>query len=431
MRDAAVSPVKDHAVALPNLDAIIRGLLYVYIFCLPFKRLLFVERNGFIILVVLLSLWCVVNRRHFFTRTPIDLPLLAFIGWVAVTVPFATSPLYSLKEFAKLLQQGLIFYVVVYFFRDGVSRKRLVWLLVGGLAVISAYGVKQFGDLVGPRLYEAELMFVESVTPGEVWLTTYLVMLIPLVLSLAYFLERPSARRWCSATAGLATLCLLLTYSRAGLLALLCEFAVLAWFVRRRPVLIGLAVSALVVVLGSAALFQYDATVRGGWKVRAGPAIPMVDTGTLARRWEAWKFVAEELPKHWLAGAGYGKDKQKEVYGHSPDAQAGAGPARYPGTHNTFLDIALGVGLPGLALFVWLMWRIGATALGGFRRAGNPAAKAVLLGLGVSVVGLAVRLSFDHMLIGTLALQFWVLVALAMVVYTESSGGEQAVNASR
>ena len=419
MRDAEVSTVTDHAVALPNLDTIVRGLLFVYIFCLPFKRLLFVERNGFLILVVLLTLWCVVNRRHFFTRTPIDLPLIAFVGWVALTIPFAVSPIYSLKEFAKLLQQGLIFYVVAYFFRDSLSVKRLLWMLVGGLAVVSAYGVLQFGDLLGAMPQEGELMLVESVTPGEVWLTTYLIMLIPLGLALGLCERRPSARIAGLGTAGLATLCLLLTYSRAGLLALLCEAVVVVWFVRRRAVLIGMAVSALVMILGSAALFQFDVSVRGGWKARPGTAIPLADTGTLALRWNAWTFVAEELPKHWLVGVGYGKDKQKEVYGNLPVAREGAGPARYPGTHNTFLDIALGVGLPGLALFVWLMWRIGATAVGGFRRAGNPPAKAVLLGLGVSVIGLAVRLSFDHMLIGTLALQFWVLVALAMVVYTD------------
>ncbi|TAL12311.1 MAG: hypothetical protein EPO02_02000, partial [Nitrospirae bacterium] len=409
MRDAAASTVKDRAAALPNLDAIIRGLLYVYVFCLPFTRLLFVERNGFLILAVLLALWCVVNRRHFFTRTPIDLPLIAFVGWVALTVPFAVSPLYSLKEFAKLLQQGLIFYVVAYFFRDSLSARRLLWALVGGLAVVSAYGLFQFGGLSGPMPQEGEMMLVESVTPGEVWLTTYLVMLVPLSLALGLCERRPAAQIAGMGTAGLATLCLLLTYSRAGLLALLCEAVAVAWFVRRRAVLIAMALSVLVMVLGSAALFQYDITARGGWKARPGAAMPLADTGTLALRWEAWKFAAGEISRHGLTGVGYGKDKQKEIYGRSLAAQEGAGPARYPGTHNTFLDIALGTGLPGLALFVWLMWRIAATAVGGFRRAGNPAAQAVLLGLGVSVVGLAVRLSFDHMLIGTLALQFWVL----------------------
>src|SRR6059036_1713461 len=99
----SLSPDTSPVALLPNLDRIIRGLLYVYIFSLPFRRLLFIERNGFIILIVLLVLWCVVNRRHFFLRTPIDLPLLTFIAWVGFTVPFATFPSYSSKEFAKLL----------------------------------------------------------------------------------------------------------------------------------------------------------------------------------------------------------------------------------------------------------------------------------------------------------------------------------------
>ena len=431
MRDAAVSAVKDHADALPNLDTIIRGLLYVYIFCLPFNRLLFVERNGFIILVVLLALWCVVNRRHFFTRTPLDLPLLAFIAWIAVTIPFAVAPLYSLKEFTKLLQQVLIFYVVVQFFKDDRHRTRLTWMLVGGLAVVSAYGVFQFKDLLGAMPQEGELMLVESVTPGEVWLTTYLVMLIPLGLATAWCDGRTSVRRIGLGVTVLATLCLLLTYSRAGLLALLCEMAVVAWCMKRRTVVIGMAASALVVVLGSAALFQYDVAVRGGWKARSGSALPLADTGTLALRWEAWKFTAEQVSGHWLVGVGFGKDKQKEIYGRSPDAQEGTGPARFPGTHNTFLDIALGVGLPGLILFVWLMGRILGKAFAVFHRTDDPTAKAIALGVGVGVAGLAVRLMFDHMLIGTLALQFWVLVALAMVVYTDASVMESTADASR
>ena len=83
MTDAgAVPQLTTRTCALPNFDRIIRGLLYVYIFSLSSKYLLFVERNGFIILVVLLALWCAVNRRHFFLRTSIDLPLIAFVAWI-------------------------------------------------------------------------------------------------------------------------------------------------------------------------------------------------------------------------------------------------------------------------------------------------------------------------------------------------------------
>lgn len=428
MRDAAISIVKDHAVALPNLDTIIRGLLYGYVFSLPFTRLLFVERNGFIILVVLLALWCWVNQRHFFTRTPLDLPLLAFIAWVAVTVPFAASPLYSVKEFAKLLQQGLIFYVVVYFFRDGRSRARLAWLLVGGLLVVSAYGIVQFGHLIGSPLQEGELMLVESVTSGEVWLTTYLVMLIPLSLALGLGAQRPSARVIGLGTAGVATLCLLLTYSRAGLLALLCEAAVLAWFVRRRTVMIGMAVSVLAVVLGSAALFQSNLTAAIGHKAAAGRFLALPGSSTLEIRLDYWKAGMNALADHWIVGTGYGKESLRFEAGNR--LERGQAPIKRE-AHNTFLDLAIEVGALGLILFVWLVGRILGKAFAAFSRADDPAAKAVALGVGVGVAGLAVRLLFDHMLIGTLALQFWVLVAMAMVVYTDTAVRESAADASR
>ena len=109
-----VPTLTESTAALQNLDTIIRGRLYVYTFSLPFKDLLFVERNGFILLVVLLLLWCGVNQRYFFTRTPIDLQLLAFVTWLAFTIPLSMFPSYSFKELDKLLRQGLIFYVVVY-----------------------------------------------------------------------------------------------------------------------------------------------------------------------------------------------------------------------------------------------------------------------------------------------------------------------------
>ena len=43
--------------------------------------------------------------------------------------------------------------------------------------------------------------------------------------------------------------------------------------------------------------------------------------------------------------------------------------------------------------------------------------KIILCGIGGGMVGLAVRLQFDQMFVGTLAIFFWVLVALAVLSY--------------
>lgn len=100
-----------------NFDAIIRVVLAVYIAVLPFKSLLIVERNGFILLLTLLVGWCVANRRLFYSRTPYDRLLLVFVVWVGLTIPFAVVPFYSLKEYGKLLQHMVVFYAVIYFLK--------------------------------------------------------------------------------------------------------------------------------------------------------------------------------------------------------------------------------------------------------------------------------------------------------------------------
>ncbi len=429
MRNAAASAVTDRAVALPNLDTIIRGLLYVYIFSLPFKQLLFIERNGFLILLALLVLWCAANRRFFFTRTPLDVPLVAFVIWVGITVPFATFPAYSFKEFGKLLQQGLIFYVVLFFFRDGLCRNRLLWALVGALFIVSAYGVEQFLEmLTGLRGLDqsGNPYLLESVMPGEVWLTTYLVLLAPLSLSLAVFEQRRRLRAFYVITGCLALICLLGTFSRAGLLALVCEIWAMAWLLSRRTALRIAAGFSLLVVVAAGTLSYYDVRTIPGTSIHL-----RVGEGTFVHRLDIWKFSVTKLAAHPFVGIGYGKDNFKLVYGGLPEeVKPGRTSVYKVGTHNTFLDIALGTGIPGLVLFVWLLKRLLSTVLSGFHGTEDQAEKAIYLGVGVGVIGLVVRLLFDHMLIGTLALQFWVLVALAMVVYTDRPVMEKAADAA-
>jgi len=423
-----VSAVPDHAVALPNLDAIIRGLLYVYIACLPFRRLLFVERNGFLILIALLVLWCAVNRRHFFIRTPIDLPLLAFVAWVAGTIPFAAFPLYSFKEFAKLLQWGLIFYVVVYFFQDGARQVRLLWVLIGTSLVVSGYGVLEFMGMVGIVQSESKLLLLESVTAGEVWLTTYLVLVIPVCFALFIFGTSRHERRLALGATVLAVVCLVLTSSRAGLVALVSELSGVVWMVRQKAVAVAAALIGLLVGLVMAVVIYSGITTVPGTDVPVRGA----SASSLTHRMDIWQYTLARIAERPLTGFGYGKETFKllnedalEAGRSDAERAQGHAPILQAGTHNIFLDLAFGVGLPGLVLFLWLSRRLIVHTFAHFRQSEDPMSQAIMLGVGVSIVGLAVRLCFDQMLVGTLALQVWVMVALAMAACRTSAWAGQ------
>jgi hypothetical protein len=84
------------------------------------------------------------------------------------------------------------------------------------------------------------------------------------------------------------------------------------------------------------------------------------------------------------------------------------------------LYLALHVGLPGLILFGWLYYTFIITTIGEYRKATDWMQRGMLAGSAGSLVGLLCRLQFDQMLVGSLALLFWVLLAMAVLQYPSS-----------
>ncbi|HMU31541.1 MAG: O-antigen ligase family protein [Nitrospira sp.] len=393
----------------PTLDLIVRALLYVYIFSLPFLPLLVVERNIFLVLLVLLPLWCLLRRRHFFVSSPVDLPLIAFVAWVAFTIPFSAHPAYSMKEFGKLLQQVVIFYAVLYFFRERTARDLLTYLLLGCVLVVSAYGITQF------QWYDGQA--TRSFFPAEVWLTTYLVLLGPLFFSLAYYEVTNRLRYVYGCGSILVTICLLMTRSRAGLVALFVELWVMAWLLKRRSAVTVAGGATVVCLLAALFLIRVDTGSDGQLRLTLRDGTPVrTDGASVIHRFDIWAFALSKIQEHWFVGIGYGKDNYKLVYGDEPEeVQPGHHPVKTAGAHNIVLASALHVGLIGMVLFLWLWGKLVRRLIQECHRTEGSTARAIVVGATVGVIGLGVRLMFDQMLVGTLAVQFWVVVGIAVL----------------
>ena len=392
-------------------DPAIRGVLTVYIAALPFSSLLVVERNGFILLVGLLVGWCIANHRLCYVRTPYDMPLLAFIIWVGVTIPFSVAPVYSLKEYGKLLQQMVIFYTVIYFFQGVWYRQMLLWLIGGMAVVITGYGLLQF-SIENPQA-------IRSFLPAEVWLTTFLVMVIPFGLALAMG-EGPLKVRVGGAIAvGVMAVCLISTQSRAGLVALVGEFVVGAWFMRSVVSKIAAAFVSVCAIVAVLLVFNESALPIVGVDAHIANSIPLKKGfSSVIHRFDIWGFTLSEIAKHWLVGIGYGSHSYLFLYGQDQEAVLpGHQPITHQGTHNILFYLALHVGIPAMVLFGWFIARVALRTAGEYRRAHDWLSKAVLAGSFVSVAGLMVRLQFDQMFVGSLAVFFWVLLAMAVLSY--------------
>src|SRR5262245_10314390 len=395
-----------------SLDSFIRGLLLIYIAALPFKNLLVIERNGFLVLLGLLAAWCLAHRRLFYRPTPFDVPLATFVGWVGLTIPFAAFPDYSLKEFGKLLQQVIVLYATVYFFSHRALRITLFTLMGCLLVVVSVKGLSQF-SLDHPQA-------VVSFLPAEVWLTTFLVMVIPLAIATGFLASPLWLRSAAFVTLVMSGVCLISTQSRAGLLSFIAGFWTTAWLVRTRAALILASIVSLGLVIG----FLVTIGIRvgavpsenGGNQVRA-PFQTSVHS--IIHRLDIWAFTLDEIGKHWLIGIGYGKDNFLNVYGQEQEMNVvtGHAPVKKAGTHNILLYYALHVGVPGMLIFCWLYASLLLRTIQESQTAEQWLDRIILCGIGGGIVGFATRLQFDQTFVGSLAVFFWVLVAFAVLSY--------------
>lgn len=400
------------------LNTLICGLLLGYVAVLPFKPLLVLERNGFLVLLGLLAVWCGLNRSLFFVRTPYDTMLLAFVLWVGFTLPFSVAPLYSLKEYGKLLQYVVVFYAVAYFLRE-IRYRQALFTVVGVVTIVLVgYGLTQFNLADGQA--------VRSFFPAEVWFTTFLVMVFPFALGLAYG-SGPQEIRWIAAiTSIMVVCCVLATQSRAGLVALVVELWVMAWLIRSRSakmtagvVTICLITLVAIVLLSPAApVAEQVADVASALPVKKG-------FSSVFHRFDIWAFTLSNIWDHWLVGIGYGSHSYSFLYGQDNEVvMPGHTAITHSGTHNIFLYLALHVGVPGMMLFAWLYYSLIVRTVREYWVVSPWMQKSILGGMVGSLIGTLCRLQFDQMLVGSLATLFWVLVAMAVIYYPSSDGSE-------
>ena len=397
------------------LQTVIRGLLIGYVAALPFKPLLVLERNGFLVLLGLLLIWCALNRKLFYVRTPYDPMVFAFVLWIGVTLPFSVSPLYSLKEYGKLLQDMVLFYAALHFLRER-RYQQVLFSVIGAITIVVAgYGLTQFDPADGQA--------VKSFFPSEVWLTTFLVMVFPFAFVLPFGTGPRMLRLAAVGASILVASCLIITQSRAGLLAFLVELWVLAWVLQsvKAKIVAGVITACALATLLFAAKVDLN---NGGDPLRDARASIPVQTriSSVIHRFDIWGFTLSEIGRHGLVGIGYGAHSYPLLYGEEQEVvTAGHAPVRRAGTHNIFLYLALHVGLPGMLLFGWLYYSLITRTIKEYGIAKHWMQRSVLAGSVGSLVGLLCRLQFDQMLVGSLAVFFWVLLAIAVLQYSPTN----------
>ncbi|MBI5379078.1 MAG: O-antigen ligase family protein [Nitrospirae bacterium] len=340
--------------------------------------------------------------------TSLDLPFLAFLAWGSLALVVAVDPPYSLHElYAKTGVSFLLFYLVVHEIRQE-QVPCLLWVFAGGSLVMGIYGVGEavrHWEELAPSGYR-----VRSLTSDYNFFSNYLAMAIPLLTALTFKAWGKGLQVVAATAVGISLLCLFLTFSRAAWLGVaLATLALLAFAGKRFRAALLLVLLVLTLALG-AAFLRHEIGI-------GEQSLTKVDTA--APRLAVWRMGVEEVLKHPLAGIGYGRESFLKAYPGNPITREERGIIH---THNTFLEMALQLGLPGLAIFIWLIGVVAFVFWEGMRRAEGKE-RLLLLGLLAMMLSYFTRNAFDHMHVGASAHLFWLLVGLGFVIRGSTQRG--------
>ena len=360
-----------------------------------FPTLSHVQEYLFLSLAAMGFAVAVGQRRSLLMPSPLNVPIALWLGWILLSVPFALDPGYSFGEWRKVVVKVLWFYWALLVLRNSefknMEDKVLTAVAAGSLA-LCMYAVIDFvsrGGILSDR-------FVRARAPSSDynWLSSYLVMALPLLAAGVVRTARSAATLLYAGTAVLALIAQTLAYTRAGWLALVSQ--ALAWtlYAKRFAVMFGLLAGALLasILLLAADVGSYHQDTRDLWTVRARAA--------------GWGLMLHEIRQHPLLGIGYGTETFMARFGDRPET------VKSKGSHNFFLMTAMGSGIPALLFLIWIFVAAVRECVAAARRHLNePKAAALWVALALMVVGVAVRNLFDAMFMGSLACLFWILLA--------------------
>lgn len=393
--------------------------------------------DGAVALVLGVALLAVLTRSQPGVTTPLDLPIVVYLGLCGASFVFGTA--YGLtsdtaKYFLRIVTAVLLFFALT----NGLTTRRRLASLVDALVLGSfasallAVLLNLAGQATAMRVLSAlgplgyptggdTLRFIASTT---IWRATSTsidpnifggLLMIGMLLLLGRLLAQSSRGRWLAGGVMLAVMgwALLLSYSRGAWVGFAAGVVFLAVMRYRKalPVVV-LAALVAVVALGNTDFGQH---LVSGF---------LVEDKASAMRLGEYKDALNFISEYPLFGVGFGTTPNG-ASALTPEADI------YVGVSNIYLLMALEVGLVGTTAFAAVLGTVGVWTLRAYRRADSEgkswlaAGSAALFAAAVAGIADHYFFRFPHMI----AL-FWMLVAILAVSARLAIPKQQAASTS-
>ncbi len=355
---------------------------------LPFTSELFEFNKLFLIYlltIIILGCWAIQmfsEKRVIFKRTPLDLPLLLFLGISIVSSLLSIDTHTSLIGYYgrwngglySLLSYAVLYWAYVSNIDKEVSQKLIKYTLLPSVVIVAIYAsLEHFGfsfsclAITGKFGVDCWVQDVQNrvfATIGQPnWLAAYLVGLI--FIPLAYVLESKKAPYLQIAISYLLYICLIFTKSRSGILAFGIS-SLIFWFLpfftaktkKYLPLSIffGVAIFFGLLIKNPIQEYLFKSSTPN---TSVGPALEVGGTESGAIRkivWEGAINIWRESTKTLLIGTGP-ETFAMAYYNHRPLAHNNTSEWEllYNKAHNEFLNQLATTGLLGLASYIFLL----------------------------------------------------------------------------
>lgn len=301
--------------------------------------------------------------------------------WALVGLPFSLWPGGSLALLLDLYIKALVVFWLIGNLVDTSPRLRgMAWTLTLLTVALALVGISNyFSGVFGPTQDRRILGYDAGLTRNPNDLALMINLIIPITVALLLSSAGALVRALLGAAISIQVMAVILTFSRAGFLTLATTLGLFGLRLMRRPSR-GLVLAALAVVLLGLPFMPAGYTDR----LLTLSSVDADPTGSAQARWSGTVAAIEHAIEHPIMGAGLGMNilVLNESVG-----------ATWRSVHNTYLEYAVDLGLPGLVLFVLLLrgcWKSARAARG---IAGSEVGQ-LAEGIEISLVGFAAAAFF-------------------------------------
>lgn len=349
------------------------------------------------------------------TREPVDVPILIFALLILISTITSIDPSGSFRDLAIHLTAMGFMLVVINSIKTKEDFNILITFLVIAATLVALYGLYQYKvgvDMEDKWVDVANNPDVKtrvySVFGNPNILAEYLIMVIPISISLFWYSKKVHKKAIFLGTSLILMLALVLTLSRGGWIGFAFGILVFVILIEKR-----LLLSIIPLVLGAVYFLPQSILNRI-------LSIGNLGDSSNAYRLKIWDITLDIIRDNWLVGVGFGYIPFKSTF----ETYIRTMPAYH--SHNTYLQITGEMGILGLIIFIsfiFILYKYSIKRLiKGEDRYIRTMAGGVLAGLAALLGHGAVE---SVLYLPKIIITFWTLVALLLALMRISGKPEE------